>query len=612
MSPTTHRPSTLIGHDELDAALGASLRMAAHVASTLVMVGQRQFDRFCVAPSDADGAPRVVSLEQLTHDAIGARASWLFEPGSGQVRLLRTAANHAMPATRLPSQLGRQETMPLSDVLAAFAELAAPPDNQRVMLLIDASLLFEDAASPRAEDFQMLRALERHARNAARSHVLVLRVAQSAAVPPALLGNPKVRTVHLPAATREVRKAYAQLRCEALAGQCHSTADAVSRVVAGATEDWNLDQVDALIQSAQRNRVNSLVDIEELSRAIRVGTAKSPWVGQQIRDAVRQAPATLEARVKGQPAAIQAVVTSLKKACTGLVGGHEGRNTNLPRGVFVFSGPTGTGKTELAKALAQMVYGEEIITRLDCSELSAEHSVARLIGAPPGYVGYERGGELTEAVRAKPNSLILFDEIEKGHPRLMDIFLQILSDGRLTNGTGETADFSQSVIVFTSNLGMYQEQTDALGRIQRVARFGYDTPFETVQSEVREAVREEFVNKLGRPEILGRLGGHQNVIVFDFLRDLQSVAEKFIGNLTERCQRLHAMSLEVTPTLRSELVARVTAQPEALLLGGRGLATEMDRMLVDPLAAYLFDVLPAPARLTADWVNGQVQFIPGA
>ncbi len=594
-------------HADLDEALGTSIRMAAQVASTIVLVGRRQYDRFCV--NRPDGAPRVSSLEQLAHDALASQATWLYDPVSEQIKLLRIATGYTVPSTKLPSETGRTDNMSLELALEHFAALTAPADGARLVLLVDTGLLFEDAGNPRGEDFEHLRAIERQARMVTRSHLLLLRVPQINAIPAALQGNPKVRTVHVPAASRDVRNAYVLQRVEALSNNCHATPEAVARVVSGATEDWNLDMVDRLVQAAQSNQVTTLLEIEELSRAIRVGTAKSPWVGDQIRKSVSQADTILGQRVKGQPHALEAVSVALKKACAGLVGGHESRNTNVPRATLFFSGPTGTGKTELAKSIAQLVYGEEsMMTRFDCSEFRHDHTVSRLLGSPPGYVGYGKGGELTEAVMAKPASVILFDEIEKAHPRLWDVFIPILADGRLTSGEGVVTDFSQAVIIFTSNLGMYSEETDALGNMRRVPRFGYDTPFETIQARVREAIQEEFVSNLVRPEILGRLGGVDRVIVFNYLQDLPEVANKFCINLRERCKRLHDMDLEVTPALVDAVVSSTRNKPEALLLGGRGLATELDRILIDPMAAYFFDNYPVPKRLRADWQQGRVHF----
>jgi len=588
---------------QLDEDLGTSIRLAAHVASTLVLAGKRQFDRFCVS-NPGDAPPRIVSLENLVHDSLEAQATWRFDPAQGQITLLRAAAGYTPPGASLPGQIGQTGEKSLPAALAAFAALPTPGENARVALLIDAGLLFHNPGSPvDEEDVTHLRALERHARTAPRSHQLLLRVPQTSAIPAALLGEPKLRTVPIPATTRDVRYAYARLRSEDLARQCQASTDAVARVVATMTEDLNLDIIEKLIHACVRHGITSLVEIEDLARAIRLGATKSPWVGQEIRETVRQAQTTLGRRVKGQPQAVNAVIKGLKKACTGLAGGHG------PRAVLFFSGPTGTGKTELAKAIAEMVYGaEDAILRFDCAEFRQDHAVARLLGAPPGYVGYEAGSELIEAVRAKPYRVILFDEIEKAHPRFFDVFLSILQDGRLTDGSGQTADFSQSVLLFTSNLGMYEEQTDARGHVSRVPRFNYDTSYEEIQKSVREAIRDFFINQLGRPEILGRLGGHESVTVFDFLRDLEGVAAKFIHNLRDRCQRVYGMDLEVAPALQAAMVENVRSKPEAMLLGGRGLAATMDRMLEEPLNDYLFDTHPCPKRLRVGWQDGQTHF----
>jgi ATP-dependent Clp protease ATP-binding subunit ClpA len=180
--------------------------------------------------------------------------------------------------------------------------------------------------------------------------------------------------------------------------------------------------------------------------------------------------------------------------------------------VAFLAGPTGVGKTELAKTITSLLFGDEsAYIRFDMSEFSAEHADQRLIGAPPGYVGYDVGGELTNAIREKPFSVVLFDEIEKAHPRILDKFLQILDDGVLTSGRGDRVYFSEALIVFTSNLGIYRHGEQG----ERVANVLSGEPFEQVRSKVHSEIERHFKLVLNRPEILNRIG--ENIIVFDFI-----------------------------------------------------------------------------------------------
>jgi ATP-dependent Clp protease ATP-binding subunit ClpA len=287
---------------------------------------------------------------------------------------------------------------------------------------------------------------------------------------------------------------------------------------------------------------------------------------------------------------VDAVVSALRKAVIGLSAAHQSQGSQAPRAVFFFAGPTGTGKTELAKAISQLVFGQDQLLRFDCGELRQEHAVARLIGAPPGYVGYDRGGELTEGIRAKPNSVVLFDEIEKAHPRLLDTLLGVLDDGRLTSGQGETAYFGQAILIFTSNLGMYEEVKDNNGKLmQRIPSFDYDTSFDVIEQGVREAIRDEFVSGLGRPELLGRFGGADSIVVFDYLRDLDKVCRKFVSNIAINVKRLHGVELVVDDSLIERVVLATQSRPDALVLGGRGLKPELDRVLTNPLSDRLFE-----------------------
>ncbi len=592
----------------LDEELAENIGLAAQVSSCIVLAGLRQFDRFLLA--NADGTPRLLSLERLCHERVGARATWVYDPARDRVALHRVNGEIDLQ-TALPTQAGAEQALTLLKVIEDFSTLtlhATDDATARFVLLIDAGLLLEDAATPHGDNFRLLQAIERFARAPDRARVLFLRVGQTTALPGAILSSPQVRTVHIPAASRDVRHAYARTRSQTLATRCAAAPDAVAQTLSDATDDWTLDQLDALVQTAERQDMTGLTDLEELARAVRIGTTHSPWAGERIRDAVGQARALLTQCVLGQPKAVDAVVSALRKAVVGLSSAHQSQGSQAPRAIFFFAGPTGTGKTELAKAVSQLVFGQEQLLRFDCGELRQEHAVARLIGAPPGYVGYDRGGELTEGIRAKPNSVVLFDEIEKAHPRLLDTLLGVLDDGRLTSGQGETSYFGQAVLVFTSNLGMYEEISDGNGALMRRPRFDYDTPFDVIERTVREAIREEFVTGLGRPELLGRFGGAESIVVFDYLRDLDRVCRKFVANIAASCRRLHGIELTVDDAVIAQVVNATQARPDALVLGGRGLRPELDRWLTNPLADYLFEHPQAQGRLRASIDNGQTVF----
>ena len=236
-------------------------------------------------------------------------------------------------------------------------------------------------------------------------------------------------------------------------------------------------------------------------------------------------------RVVGQPKAVREVSDAVRRARAGI------SDPNRPTGSFMFLGPTGVGKTELAKALAEFLFDDErAMVRIDMSEYSEKHSVARLVGAPPGYVGYEQGGQLTEAVRRRPYSVILFDEIEKAHPEVFDILLQVLDDGRLTDSQGRTVDFRNVILILTSNLGS-QFLIDQ------------DVPFSERKAAVMEVVRQKF-----RPEFLNRLDA---MVTFDPLdkEELRRITEIHIKQLQERLSE-RRITLELEAMALTWLVDR--------------------------------------------------------
>jgi ATP-dependent Clp protease ATP-binding subunit ClpB len=227
--------------------------------------------------------------------------------------------------------------------------------------------------------------------------------------------------------------------------------------------------------------------------------------------------------------------------------------------------------------------------------VSAEHSEARLIGAPPGYVGFGAGGELTNAVRQKPFSILLFDEIEKAHPRILDKFLQILEDGRLTDGAGDTVYFSETVIIFTSNLGTYRGAGEETATA-RVARRG--DPYEITEKRVHEAITHHFTEELQRPEILNRIGN--NIVVFDFISEpvARKLAEKYLNAVVRTVESRFGLSLAVAPAVARTVTEAAVAN---LDFGGRGVSSAVETAFVNPLARALMKV---PSGTAAASVTG--------
>jgi ATP-dependent Clp protease ATP-binding subunit ClpB len=262
--------------------------------------------------------------------------------------------------------------------------------------------------------------------------------------------------------------------------------------------------------------------------------------------------------VKGQSQAIQKTSDILRRSVMGLTGaqGSAVSAAGRPKGILFFAGPTGVGKTELAKAISEVVFrSESAYTRFDMSEFSQEHSDARLIGSPPGFIGHDAGGELTNAIREKPFSVVLFDEIEKAHPRILDKFLQILEEGRLTDSRGETVYFSEAVIVFTSNLGTYTEKfaTDEHGNrfLKREQTIDARMLYPEVEDKVRQEIQKHFKEKLGRPELLNRIG--DNVVVFDFIRSdiAHLIFHKMMTNIIDHVKKATGIKINVSHEARA-------------------------------------------------------------
>jgi ATP-dependent Clp protease ATP-binding subunit ClpB len=268
----------------------------------------------------------------------------------------------------------------------------------------------------------------------------------------------------------------------------------------------------------------------------------------------------LHNRVVGQEEAITAVANAMRRARAGL------QDPNRPLGSFIFLGPTGVGKTELARALAEFLFDDEqAMIRIDMSEYQEKHTVSRMIGAPPGYVGYEEAGQLTEAVRRRPYAVVLFDEIEKAHPEVLNVMLQMLDDGRLTDGKGRTVDFKNTVVIMTSNVGSHYIAEEAL-------RTG-GTIDENVKRQVVDALRDHF-----RPEFLNRV---DEVIIFHALtrEQMRSIIDIQLRGLTKRLED-RKIRVELTDKAKDQLIAEAYDPT----YGARPLKRTLQRRVLDPLA----------------------------
>jgi len=335
------------------------------------------------------------------------------------------------------------------------------------------------------------------------------------------------------------------------------------------------------LQSGQK-MLKEEVDSEDIAEVV------AKWTGIPVsrmmegeKEKLLKMEERLSQRVVGQGKAIDAVANAVRRARSGL------QDPNRPIGSFIFMGPTGVGKTELARALAQFLFDDEqYMVRVDMSEYMEKHSVARLIGAPPGYVGYEEGGYLTEAIRRRPYSVILFDEIEKAHPDVFNALLQILDDGRMTDGKGRTVDFKNTVLIMTSNVGSQFIQDIRDQNIHEMER--------AVMDALRATFKPEFLNRIDEIVIFNALGPEE-------IRKIVGIQIDLLG------KRLEANKITLTLTDSTEkFLAETGFDP---VYGARPLKRAIQHYVQDPLAVKILEgSVKEGDYVTIDAVDGRVAF----
>jgi len=411
-------------------------------------------------------------------------------------------------------------------------------------------------------------------------NLLVLIGKTTAMVPPSVyVDNPLVATINVPLPTRDERAKYVENEINVLNISPGIENKTVKDNFIDALDGFSLKNIAQIFKLS--NLTPERMSFEKLINLYRYGEKKSPWE-ELSYEKLKTATETLGQRVKGQDEAVKKVRDVIIRAYTGFAGLQHSTKQKKPKGTLFFVGPTGVGKTELAKSLAEFVFGDEsAYRRFDMSEYAQEQSDQRLVGAPPGYVGYEKGGELTNAVKEKPFCVLLFDEIEKAHGRIMDKFLQILEDGRLTDGKGETVYFSETFIIFTSNIG--------------AAEADLTLDAEQTRKHFIDKVTDHFVTELKRPEILNRIG-EANIVPFNFIQNddvLIAIGKSKFKSIREFIKERYKAEICFED---EEATFAALGSGANKANGGRGMLNAMEQKLINPLSDFVFEKMETLMR----------------
>jgi len=483
-----------------------------------------------------------------------------------------------------------EQAIPPAQIFAKWGKkyLSSPNENTLATIFyLDKLVSYKNTYAP--DELDLILRLEKIIENITSNNRLIMVALRDTMIPVELYTNsPKTAVISIPIPDKEDRLAYLKFRL----GE-NKNIDLITDL----TDGLYLRDLDIISRELKNKNELGSKEIKQLINKYRIGEQEDYWGKLDIEKIDNAGSWFIEKEgVKGQDEAVQKVIDTLTLARASLSGMSSG-TASKPKGVLFFAGPTGVGKTFLAKKLAEFLFGsKEAFIRFDMSEFKEEHTVSKFIGSPPGYVGYERGGLLTNAVRERPFSVILFDEIEKAHPKIMDMFLQILDEGRLTDSRGQTVFFTETVIIFTSNIGT--RTTDSRGnRIDerdnidqiRSEKISDEERKIKVQDHFRTSVEQYFMFEISRPELLNRIGN--NIIPFNYI-DSSNIQKDIIKSHLKRIKeefedrfKSKKYSLLFSDSIVEHIAAKYGKQIAGF--GGRSVTTAIEDEIMKPLSKAL-------------------------